>query len=118
MMPIADEIELEPLTPAQPAGKPLLRPALSPLGSVKVRLSVRVGGTHGSARPRSTSLDSAVQHAGLGLTGCAIDGIEAALAIDPGLEIARFQLARCCCSCAMSLRGPRSTWHGSMPAAT
>lgn len=45
MTTIANEIELEPLTAAPPAGKPLLRTALPFLGSVKVRLSVRVGAT-------------------------------------------------------------------------
>ena len=40
---VANEIELEPLAPLQPDGKPLLGSALPFLGSVKVCVSVRVG---------------------------------------------------------------------------
>ncbi|MET0534972.1 MAG: FliM/FliN family flagellar motor switch protein [Steroidobacter sp.] len=41
--PIANEIELEPLAEVTLGGKPLLTSVLPFLGSVKVRVSVRVG---------------------------------------------------------------------------
>ncbi|HKU15152.1 MAG TPA: FliM/FliN family flagellar motor switch protein [Steroidobacteraceae bacterium] len=44
MTTIANEIELEPLTHEQQNGKPMLSSVLPFLGSVKVRVSVRVGG--------------------------------------------------------------------------
>ena len=44
MTTIANEIELEPLPALELNGKPLLASALPFLGSVKVRLAVRVGG--------------------------------------------------------------------------
>lgn len=44
MTTIANEIELEPLPEGKPDGKPVLSSVLPFLGSVKVRLSVRVGG--------------------------------------------------------------------------
>lgn len=44
------------------------------------------------ARNASALLLRAVQHAELGLTARALCGLEAALEIDPALEIARFQL--------------------------
>lgn len=44
MTTIANEIELEPLATVQLSGKPLVTSALPFLGSVKVRLAVRVGG--------------------------------------------------------------------------
>ena len=43
----ANEIELEPLS-GEPLGKPLLSSAWPFLGSVKVHVSVRVGGTEAS----------------------------------------------------------------------
>ena len=43
MTTIANEIELEPLTEVELDGKPLLGSVLPFLGSVKVRVSVRVG---------------------------------------------------------------------------
>lgn len=43
MTTIAKEIELEPLTAMQLNGKPLIASALPFLGSVKVRVAVRIG---------------------------------------------------------------------------
>jgi flagellar motor switch protein FliN len=43
MTTIAHEIELEPLSAVELGGKPLLGSALPFLGSVKVRIAVRVG---------------------------------------------------------------------------
>jgi flagellar motor switch protein FliN len=45
MTTIANEIELEPLSEGKPDGKPVLSSVLPFLGSVKVRVSVRVGAT-------------------------------------------------------------------------
>lgn len=44
MTTIANEIELEPLSEIKANGKPVLSSMLPLLGSVKVRVSVRVGG--------------------------------------------------------------------------
>ncbi|HET9446062.1 MAG TPA: FliM/FliN family flagellar motor switch protein [Steroidobacteraceae bacterium] len=44
MTTIANEIELEPLSADHAGGRPLLSSVLPFLGSVKVRVSVRVGG--------------------------------------------------------------------------
>ena len=43
MTTIANEIELEPLSATKPSHKPMLSSVLPFLGSVKVRVSVRVG---------------------------------------------------------------------------
>ena len=48
MTTITNEIELEPLSATQLNGKPLLDSAWPFLGSVKVHVSVRVGGTETS----------------------------------------------------------------------